>query len=434
MTEAEPTPGTAVPPIPSPLLRQRDFSALWVGQLVSILGERLTYLALVGLLAQHTRHFRDSGSSLLLSVLANVMLAPVLLFAPFTGAWVDRWNLKRVMIVSDLLRAVLVASVPVLYAATHSTLAVFALVFALFTCNVFFLPAKSAITPEIVAPTSLLAANGLLVGAGVAATAVGALAGGWIIDHSGWQTALLLNGATYLISVFALMFIRYRPERHHESIPEISGRRYLHEVAEGWSVVRQNATVGLALAALAAVWIGGGFLHVAGNLHIQRAASQPGMERLGVLMCVLGLGSAIGTWWINTRGRTASRPLLLGGGLVVVGAGLVVFALSTRFAVFAAAALLIGIAAAPSFMLSETLLQESTEPRQRGRVFSARDFVMRLVFLIGVTTAGAVTRSFGVAAALLLCAAIVSVAGLVVALRAPRSTPVAGSTAAQTGG
>jgi hypothetical protein len=58
------------------LLRQHNFAALWWGQLVSLLGERLTYLALVGLLAQHTRHFADARSSLLLTLLANVMLAP----------------------------------------------------------------------------------------------------------------------------------------------------------------------------------------------------------------------------------------------------------------------------------------------------------------------------------------------------------------------
>src|SRR5262245_10650667 len=70
-----------------PILLQRNFAALWWGQLISILGERLTYLALVGLIAEHTHHFRDPNASWLLSLHANVMLAPVLLFSPFIGAW-----------------------------------------------------------------------------------------------------------------------------------------------------------------------------------------------------------------------------------------------------------------------------------------------------------------------------------------------------------
>src|SRR5437867_4027240 len=308
------------------LLRQRNFAALWWGQLISILGERLTYLALVGLLAEHTQHFRDTGSSWLLSALANVMLAPVLLLAPFTGAWVDRWNLRRVLIASDALRAGVVLSIPILYAWTHGVAPVFAQVFVLFTCNVFFLPAKSAITPEIVPPSQLLAANAWLSGAGIAATAAGALGGGWLIDHMGWTTALYFNCATYLVSVVALLVIRYRPHPRTTPGVETTVRGYLHEVREGWRIVTTNPTVGLALTALGAVWIGGGFLHVAGNLHIQHAASAPGMERLGVLMSVLGLGSGVSTWWLNTRGKRMPRPWLLGGGLVLAGLGLLAFA------------------------------------------------------------------------------------------------------------
>ncbi len=408
--------GTGVAPLagqgaPPSLFRQRNFSALWWGQLISLLGERLTYLALVGLLAEHTHHFKDARASLLLSLLANVMLAPVLLLAPFTGVWVDRWNLKRVVVLSDLARSGLVLLIPVLYVTMHHTLPVYALVFLLFTCNVFFLPAKSAITPEIVPQSQLLAANAWLSGAGIAATAVGALGGGWLIDHYGWTTALYFNAATYLVSVVALLLIRYRTRPRALVDAETSVGGYLHHVREGWDVVRTNPTVGLALTALGAVWIGGGFLHVAGNLHIQRAASAPGMERLGILMSVLGLGSGAGTWWLNTRGKHLPRPWLLGGGLVLAGAGIVAFAVSTRFAVFAGAAFFIGLAAAPAFMLTETLLQEGTASGQRGRVFSARDFLMRLVFLIGVSVAGWMTRSLGETPTLLLCAAVVAGTG-----------------------
>jgi MFS transporter, DHA3 family, macrolide efflux protein len=398
--------------VPVPLLRQRNFSALWWGQLISILGERLTYLALVGLLAHHTGQFQDARSSLLLSLLANVMLAPVLAFAPFTGVWVDRMNLKRVMVVSDALRSGLVILIPVLYTATGNTIPVFVLVFLLFTCNVFFLPAKSAITPEIVAAEQLLAANALLAGAGIAATAAGALIGGWLVDHYGWPFALFVNAGTYLVSVAAILLIRYRPARPHVAPPQISWRQYLGEVSEGWGVVRRSRRVKLALTALAATWVGGGFLHVAGNQHIQRAASAPGMERVGVLLFALGLGSGLGTWWMNTRGRRVSRPIVLGTGLVLTGVGLAVFALSTRFVVFSAAALFIGVAAAPAFTLSETLLQEGTEARQRGRVFSTRDFLMRLVFLLGVTAAGWSARSLGIQSTLILCASIVAAAGM----------------------
>ena len=396
---------------PRGLFRQRNFLALWGGQLISLLGERLTYLALVGLLAQHTNNFAHPGSSLLLTMLANMMLAPVLIFAPFTGAWVDRWNLRRVMIVSDTLRAVLVAMIPVLYLGTGNIFWMFAMVFGLFFCNVFFLPAKSAIAPEIVPPSQLLIANAWLAGAGITATAVGALGGGWVVDHWGWPRALWINAFTYLASVAALAIIVYRPHAVHAEHAEKNLRDYLGEVREGWSVIRRNRGVELALIALSAVWIGGGFLHVAGNQHIQHAALKPGMERVGILLAVLGLGSGISTFWVNRQHGRIMRAHMLGFGLLLTSVGILAVAVSSHFAVFAIGAFLVGLGAAPSFTLAETLLQQCTEPRQRGRVFSARDFLMRLVFLIAVSLAGIMTRSLGTRVTLLTCAAMVAAAG-----------------------
>ena len=175
---------------------------------------------------------------------------------------------------------------------------------------------------------------------------------------------------------------------------------------------------------LAAVWAGGGFLHVAGNQHIQRAAgAMAGMERLAVLMATVGIGSAFGTWWVNTRGRAHPRHLILGVGLVLAAAGLVGFAVSTRFAVFAGAALLVGLGAAPVFVLPETMLQEGTEPRQRGRVFSARDFLMRLMLLGGQTAAGIATPLIGTGATLLVAAGMIALVGVLAFVMGSRMPP-----------
>src|SRR5205823_519311 len=123
-------------------------------------------------------------------------------------------------------------------------------------------------------------------------------------------------------------------------------------------------------------------------------------------------GSGLSTWWLHAAGRRHPRPLLLGLGLVAAACGIALFAATRLFAVFAIAAFLTGLAAGPAFTLSETLLQEATEARQRGRVFSARDFLVRLVFLMAVTVAGASTRALGVRPTLFLGALLVAAAGV----------------------
>jgi MFS family permease len=135
---------------------------------------------------------------------------------------------------------------------------------------------------------------------------------------------------------------------------------------------------------------------------------------------VLGAGSALSALWLNTAGRGLPRPWVLAAGLVLAGAGLLLFAATTLFAVFAAAALLMGIAAAPALMVTETLLQESTEPGLRGRVFGTRDFIMRSVLLVSVSLAGWVTRELGPQPALLVAGAIVLGAGVLVTVRVSR--------------
>jgi dTMP kinase len=128
-------------------------------------------------------------------------------------------------------------------------------------------------------------------------------------------------------------------------------------------------------------------------------------------MAVVAIGSAFGTWWVNTAGRRFPRHVLLGSGLVLGAAGMVAFAVSTRFAVFAGAALLVGLGAAPAFVLPETMLQENTEARQRGRIFSARDFLMRLLLMAATAVATVAVPLIGITGTLLLAALMMAGVG-----------------------
>ncbi len=394
------------------LFRERSFAALWWGQLFSIIGDRFTYLALAGLFYEHSTRDPRVSYAALLAIFANVVVAPVLLFSPFTGAWIDRHNLKHLLVASDVTRALIVLCIPILFDLTHSTDGVFALIFLLFTVNVVFLPAKSAIVPEIVRREQLLLANSLLAGAGILATAIGALAGGYIIDRWGWPLAMRLDAASYLISVVGLSLLAYRPSAQQTSLQPVTVRGYLHEVGTGWTLVRHNRAVGVGLLALAAVWFAGGTMHVAGNQHIQVMASQPGMTRLGALLFAIGVGSGIGAWWINTRGKRLPRAQVLGIGLALAGITMAVFATSRLFAVFVASAVLLGLFAAPALVLTETVLQEGTKLEHRARVFSVREFLTRLTLLISVSGAAWMVALTDPSTTMLACAAGLVVLGV----------------------
>jgi MFS family permease len=208
-----------------------------------------------------------------------------------------------------------------------------------------------------------------------------------------------------------LTLVTYRAAAHHAHQVPISVRGYLGEVGAGWGLVRRSRAVGIGLIALAAVWFAGGVLHVAGNQHIQAMASAPGMSRLGALLFAIGVGSGIGAWWINTRGKRLPRAHVLGAGLVLAGCTLVLFAMSRLFAVFVGSAMLLGIFAAPALVLTETVLQEGTDLAHRGRVFSLRDFLMRLTLLVSVSASAWMVSLTDPRTTMLVCAAGLIVLG-----------------------
>jgi hypothetical protein len=159
------------------------------------------------------------------------------------------------------------------------------------------------------------------------------------------------------------------------------------------------------------VWLGGGFVQVAGIQHIQRAASIPGVERVAALGGALGLGAALSTWWLNTHGRARSPARVLGVGMILAAAWLVCLALSRLFAVFVGASFLIGACIAPAFVLTEMLLQEGADVRQRGRVFSLRDFAMRSTLLVSLALATLLTPLIGTGPTLIVAGALMAGAG-----------------------
>src|SRR6185436_3335483 len=134
------------------LLRNRNYSFLWVGQIVSIFGDRLHQIALLVLVGS----LANANMGEIGLVLAIIGL-PSLLFGPFAGAFVDRWNRQWVMIGADLIRVGLVLAIPILGRA--DILYIYVLTFLLTTVGLFFQPARDSIMPDIVPERSLLSAN-----------------------------------------------------------------------------------------------------------------------------------------------------------------------------------------------------------------------------------------------------------------------------------
>ena len=134
------------------VLANRHFRLLWIGQFVSSFGDWLAILALFSLIA-----FRWNGTPDKVAGIFVAFILPFTLLGPPAGVFVDRWNLKRTMIASDLLRAGLVTLFVLATTAWH-TYAVMAMVSAI---SCFFLPAMNKAIPRLVKKEELMVANAL---------------------------------------------------------------------------------------------------------------------------------------------------------------------------------------------------------------------------------------------------------------------------------
>ncbi|HVO76508.1 MAG TPA: MFS transporter, partial [Candidatus Bathyarchaeia archaeon] len=139
------------------------FTMFWAAQAISLFGDRLNNFSLMAIINSFA-----ANPSMTLSQFYLAMTLPLFLLAPIVGALVDRLNKRWILVVTDLCRAALACTIPVLYTRTHDFFPVMAVVFVLSTGNLFFLPAKSSLIPELVYRDRLLQANSILWAAGIA--------------------------------------------------------------------------------------------------------------------------------------------------------------------------------------------------------------------------------------------------------------------------
>jgi len=396
------------------LFRDRSFRALWIGQVISVFGDRFTYLALLAVVVEGARH--PSNPAPELSWIPVVSFLPAILFGPWIGALVDSWDRKRVLVLSDAARGV-VALLFLVVVPRAGLVGAFGLVFALYVANAFFLPARSAILPDMVEGDRLVEANSLVTLAGVAATIAGSLAGGAAVARFGWRIGFALDALTYFVSVVALSQIRVRPRRaeaaaalaaetrptapaagaepaapagRNEPALQRAGDAYRalfsDVIAGARAAIASRRALG-AIAATGLLWVAGGVLHVAAPILLQ-SRGRGLVSGVGTLLAVTASGMVAGSLLLAARGCGKSPWGRTALGLAGAGAALVAFARAGRAGVDLSLAFSAGVFVALLLVTTEAALQQAIAAETRARVFALRDFAARLLVLLSAALSG----------------------------------------------
>ena len=352
------------------LLGDARFSAFWVGQAISMFGDRLHQIALGILIYSATGSAMAAGFVFLAATLPNLLLGPI------AGTFVDRWEHKRVMIASDLIRAGLVLLIPVVF--EINILLVYPLVFLVTTVSLFFRPARVAVVPRIVPPEELLAANSALWTAESVADIIGYPIAALFVAFLGQQIALAfwVDSATYLLSAVLISSLVV-PPMVRAVVPHMGGAidTFVGELRSGWHVMRSHPALlqNTLISTVAQLSIGSTLALMVvfsteafGDRYLGPAQNWAALEAL------VGVGNLIGGLAVGLIGARFGKGRMVVAGFVSMGIATVIMGLSTELPVALLAAGVIGIANLVYVVPTQTIFGEITPPGYLGRVIGIR--------------------------------------------------------------
>ena len=384
-----------------------DVRRLWGGTLVSLFGDWFNTLALYRLVLDLT------GSETALGGVFLTKLLPLALASPVAGVLADRLDRRKLMIGADLVRAVIVLGFLLVRDAGDLWL-LYVLASAQIAVSAAFTPAKNAVLPAITKKGELLTANALLSATWSVMLAVGAAAGGPVVDAFGTDVVFWLDAGTYLVSAVFIARVRLparEPDRGEGGVV----RAGLSQIVEGWRYLRERPAVGRIAFAKATWAVGGGGLVLALALIGDRLFPSAGTTGIGVLFAARGLGTGLGPVLARSLFRDARRwPAVLGACVVVsaVAYAGVAVAGDVRWAIVALV-VLAHAASGANWVLSTTLLQDRAEDRYRGRVFATDWLLVTLVQSVSIVVTSVLLESgASVAAVVLGLAAVEGGAGV----------------------
>lgn len=422
-----------------------NFRRLWMGQVVSEIGDWLNNIAVLAMAIQAAGVGREGRA---LAIYAIARHLPLFLFGPVAGVVVDRMQRRRVMIVADITRALL--ALGFLLAGTFAALPVIYTVGAtLFAVSAFFNAAKRAMIPTLVLDREgLLAANSLSASTTAATIAVGSALGGMVATFVGRNPVFILNALTFLLSAEMIRRIRAThvedaatharadafKERSEDALksedenpallpthastppgdslrrrrlsPLNALRRAFLDFREGLRYVRRVHVLS-AIFIVAAGWgLGNGVaraLYSIFGAHLGQRAASGWVERptdfgISVLFVAMGVGGVLGAPLARriNAGSIESLGARMGRSMIFDGFGLLVFSLMPSLWGAGVVLILREINFAIWWTAQQTILMSRTENRYAGRVFASYETLTTLMMVGSMLVSGFAADRYGI--------------------------------------
>jgi DHA3 family macrolide efflux protein-like MFS transporter len=359
------------------VLKNRDFLALWLSQLVSKIGDNFAIVAALVVINELA-----AKSGLAVVVIAIAMTAPQL-FALASGVFVDRFSRKTVMIVTDLLRAGIIL-LALLVQRPGQLYILYFTAFFLMGVGALYVPARNASIPNMVSEEHLLTANALIQATELVSLIAGASLATLVIGLTSTSTAFVVDSFSFIVSALFLLAARI-PQGGLSIAWSARGselRKFWVGFSDGVRYITSNKYLLqlMAITTMATLGLSATVLLAAAYFKQLFGMSA---EFLGLLQATEGIGMALGAVLISVYASWARSRRIVTVTMIVLGAGIVVFALAPVYWLVLIGALVIGLCVVSARTTLAAMSQALVPDSQRGRVESA------MVTVISMGTMGA---------------------------------------------
>lgn len=396
--------------------------------MVSILGDQFRIWSVVYWVFT-TSHQSPVAQSLVL--IAEIL--PVALLGPLAGVWVDRWNRKRVMVWSDLIRAGISFGL-VAAMMSGSLWLVLLLLLASSAVSTFFQPASGALIPALLPPEHLMAANSLSQSTRTVMILLGPAAGTILYQLAGPSLALTVDAVSFLIAAGCAMMIQYAGQKVSAGESSLGWLGFWRTFAAGIRFGWENATVRSIFVMLVVMSLALGAVNTLGIFLVTQELLLP-ESYTALAGTAQGIGmfsGAIAMGALSKRVRAYNWLTVIGAGVLTVGIG--VFAAAPNIIIVMMGRLLLGAGATGLSIAITTLFQLAVPEEMLGRVGATLEAAPTLAMLGAAGVSGYAVQWVGTRAVLGTAGGISLMAGLVVmvglgCLRSRPSLPQAGAVA-----
>jgi MFS family permease len=369
----------------SVVLRNRDFSKLWIGQLISNVGSSVGSLALLFFA------FVLTGSELAMAGLAMTQILPMVLFSGVIGVYIDRWDRKKIMIAADIVRAAVTFLYPfvtVLPSVVSPLTWLYILAFVYATSNAFFFPARSASIPRLVERDELVTANSLSQMTFQMVSLIFTPLGGALmaIVAPDYFIGFFIDATTFIIS--GLVLVTIKTSLIPETVPDVD-RSFTREMREAVGLVRRNAIVSFLLVIFTALMLLGGMLNA---IIVPFFQGELGFDEFlfSLIMSGSAVSGVIAAAILGQKSEIKRPFFLMMLAMVVVG---ITFSFMAFVPTgdFLPALLLMSVVGAVNVAIgvpNAAIMQEIVEDKMRGKVFSFQSVMINTAQLTGMAISG----------------------------------------------